>query len=191
MGGPLGNGGKGKNKKPPNFLEGPAQSAVGAAMPGLTAGLAKGASFDPSTNIQNSINANYAQATSRLDPQWQQRQQAFGSQMANQGLDPGTQAYDASAGTLNRAQNDAYATAMRNAIGQGNQTALVGMQGAMLPFNQFSTLMHGAQPGAQQGLDVYNAGQAQQQGKKNGAATMAPFLMGGGGASPAAAGVLV
>jgi hypothetical protein len=168
-------GAKGKNAKPPNFLEGPARGAVNAVMPGLTSAMGQAASYNPAEDIQRAIQANWSQSTSRLDPMWQQRQQGFASQMANQGLDPGAQGYDAGAGTLNRAQNDAYTSALNNAIGQGNQTAMTGMAAQMVPFRQYDALMSGSMPGAQQGLDVFNAGQAQQQGKKNGAASMAPY----------------
>lgn len=167
----------GKNKPPPNYLGEASQQATGAVMPGLTSAMQQGVNYDPSQDINRAIEANWQQSTSRLDPMWQQRQQHFGSQMANQGLDPGMAAYDASAGTLNRAQTDAYQTALRGAIGQGNETARTAFAAKMLPFNQYGALMGGGAPGAQQATDVYNAQQMQQTGKKNSLASMAPYAM--------------
>jgi hypothetical protein len=65
------------------------------------------------------ITGAYNQAASRLDPQWQQAQEANKAQLAAQGLDPGSEAYQTQMGNVNRAQNDAYSSAMNNAIGQG------------------------------------------------------------------------
>jgi hypothetical protein len=65
------------------------------------------------------INAAYGQATSRLNPQWDQRQQAMSSQLANQGLDPNSQAARAAQMQFSQGRNDAYGSAMNSAIGQG------------------------------------------------------------------------
>lgn len=67
------------------------------------------------------INASYGQATSRLDPQWQQRESQMRSQLMNQGLDPTSEAFQTEMGNLGRSRNDAYGSAMNSAIGQGNE----------------------------------------------------------------------
>jgi hypothetical protein len=108
-------------------------------------GMNRAANYDPTLARQDAINSNYNQATSRLDPQWQQRQQAFGSGMANQGLDPGSEAYNASFGNESRAMNDAYSTAMANAIRQGNETQTTQMAQMRQPFEQ-AALMQGMLP---------------------------------------------
>ena len=151
------NGGKGKGGNvpaPPNF------PGMDAAMTALGPNLQAAAGMDPTKARDQAIEANYAQATSRLDPQWQQRGQAFQSQMANQGLDPGTQAFDASQGNLDRARNDAYSSAMRGAIGEGNQAQVVQQMQAMLPFRQYGMLggLMGDRYAAQMG--GYGANQA-------------------------------
>lgn len=65
------------------------------------------------------ISGAYNQATSRLDPQWQQREEQQRTQLLNQGLDPQSEAYKNSMGQLGQQRNDAYSSAMNNAIGQG------------------------------------------------------------------------
>lgn len=65
------------------------------------------------------ITASYNQATSRLNPQWEQRAQLQASQLANQGLDPNSQAYRNQMQAFGQQQNDAYGSAMNSAIGQG------------------------------------------------------------------------
>lgn len=65
------------------------------------------------------IDAAYGQATSRLDPMWQQREQQARSQLMNEGLDPSSDAYRTAMGDMGRQRNDAYTSAMNMAIGQG------------------------------------------------------------------------
>lgn len=68
---------------------------------------------------QQAIDAAYGQATSRLDPQWQQREQQMRSQLANQGLDPTSEAARNAGREFGNARNDAYGSAMNSAIAQG------------------------------------------------------------------------
>lgn len=90
------------------------------------------------------ITSAYDQAASRLDPQWQQRETQLRSRLANQGLDPGTEAYGSATGDFNQARNDAYGSAMANAIGQGtaagNAIFQQGLQGQMAPYQQLGSL---------------------------------------------------
>lgn len=65
------------------------------------------------------ITGAYNQATSRLDPQFSQREQALRSQLLNQGLDPSSEAFQTAMGNFGRERNDAYSTAMNGAIAQG------------------------------------------------------------------------
>lgn len=71
----------------------------------------------------------YRAATSRLDPQWQQRRAMQDTQLRNQGLVAGGEAYDAAQRDLGYQQNDAYLQAQANAVNQGltNQQAQFGM----------------------------------------------------------------
>lgn len=72
---------------------------------------------------KKAIDAAYGQATSRLDPMWGQREEQLKSQLANQGLDPTSKAYADALGQFGRDRNDAYSSAMNNAVGLGNQAA--------------------------------------------------------------------
>jgi hypothetical protein len=65
----------------------------------------------------------YQRGASRLDPQWQQRQQELQSQLAGQGLEPGTEAYTRASGDFGRAQNDAYQQLLNESIMGGGQEA--------------------------------------------------------------------
>lgn len=81
-------------------------------------------------------------AKQRLDPQWEQNQQAFDAKMANQGIAPGSQAYDSAYRDFNNSKNDAY-----NQLYLGGQSQAFGQayQAANLPINQTTALMSGSQ----------------------------------------------
>lgn len=68
---------------------------------------------------QQAIDSAYGQATSRLDPQWNQREDQMRTRLMNQGLDPQSEAYANALGQFGRDRNDAYSSAMNGAIGQG------------------------------------------------------------------------
>jgi hypothetical protein len=78
------------------------------------------------------VDSAYTQATSRLDPQWQAREDAARTRLINQGLDPSSEAFRTEMGALGRERNDAYGGAMSMAIGRGAEDA-----GQM--FNQSAT----------------------------------------------------
>lgn len=68
---------------------------------------------------QQAIDASYGQMSSRLDPMWNQREDRMRTQLLNQGLDPGSEAYDTGMANLGRERNDAYTSALNASIGQG------------------------------------------------------------------------
>ena len=78
---------------------------------------------------QHAEDTAYQAATSRLDPQWQQAQQAQQTQLMNQGVAPGSEAYNNAMRVFNQGRNDAYQQAQANAVNQGltNQQAQFGM----------------------------------------------------------------
>lgn len=91
-----------------------------------TAGFAGGGSpLNPNNPVldtsvaKQAQDAAYAQAKARLDPQWTQAEQLKDTALRNQGLVPGTQAYDAAMRDFNFAKNDAYQQAYNTAYGQG------------------------------------------------------------------------
>jgi hypothetical protein len=74
---------------------------------------------DGSAAREQAITSAYNQSTRRLDPQWQQRESATRAQLANQGLDPGSEAARGAMTDFGNQRNDAYGSAMASAIGQG------------------------------------------------------------------------
>lgn len=67
--------------------------------------------------------ASYNQLTSRLDPMWNQRQEAERARLTAQGLDPGSEAYTRAMDDFSRGRNDAYQGAMNSSIGLGLNAA--------------------------------------------------------------------
>lgn len=78
--------------------------------------------------------AAYAAQTQYLDPRFQQGQTSLESHLANQGLTPGSQAYDNAMKNFNLSKNQAYSDA-------GNQSILTGQQiGTQMLQNQLATV---------------------------------------------------
>lgn len=67
--------------------------------------------------------AAYKQETSRLDPMWGQREEAERARLANQGLDPGSEAFQHAMDDFGRGRNDAYQGAINSSIGLGQSAA--------------------------------------------------------------------
>ena len=70
---------------------------------------------------QQTIASQYGAMTSRLDPQWTQRDAALKQQLANQGIAEGSEAYTNAMRDQSFARNDAYQQAMNSALQLGNQ----------------------------------------------------------------------
>jgi hypothetical protein len=73
--------------------------------------------------MRNAFNSIYGQATSRLDPMWNQRESQSRTQLLNQGLDPNSEAFQNQMGQVGRDRNDAYQGALNNAVMGGTQAA--------------------------------------------------------------------
>lgn len=69
------------------------------------------------------VDSAYGQATSRLDPRFNQEQDRLRQQLANQGLDMTSEAARTAMDDFGRTKNDAYTSAMNMAIGRGAQDA--------------------------------------------------------------------
>ena len=97
-----------------------------------------------------SINATYGQFASRLDPQYQQREIQLRSQLAAQGLDPGSEAYGNEMGVFNRGRNDAYQSAQNAAVREGLNAQNVAFGQSLAaqnaPYQQLASL-HGLTSG--------------------------------------------
>lgn len=68
---------------------------------------------------EQAINAAYGEATKRLDPAFERRDAQLRQRLANQGLDPDSEAGQNAMRELGQERNDAYTSAMNSAIGQG------------------------------------------------------------------------
>lgn len=128
----------------------------------------------------------YNQATSRLDPQWSQRQTDFDAKMAAQGIAPGSEAYGIQAGQFGRDRNDAYAGARNDAFGQGLNAFSTNMQGlgGLYSFLQGPNFVGTGGPnylGAAQSLGNFKLGDASQINQVTGAGFQALGNLGAAG----------
>lgn len=82
-------------------------------------GNAMGLEYDPTDLRTMAENAAYNKAASRLDQRFGGEQDALEIKLANQGLAPGDQAYDAAMENFRMGANDAYDQAMWSAVGEG------------------------------------------------------------------------
>lgn len=116
---------------------------------------------DMQGNLQNVENANYQQQTQYLDPQFNQEQSQMQSQLANQGIAPGSNAYNTAQQNFGLQKQQAYGNAQENAVQAGanqqstlSNTALANQaQQAQLytqqyqePVNLYSSLESGTSP---------------------------------------------
>lgn len=71
----------------------------------------------------------YQRAASRLDPQFEEAQSSLHNQLVNQGIFPGQPAYSKAMEDFGRTKNDAYSSAVNDAIlaGGGEQSRLFGL----------------------------------------------------------------
>jgi hypothetical protein len=117
--------------------------------------------------IKQAQDAAYHGQTQYLDPQYQQGEAQLKTQLANEGLQPGSEAYDNAYKNFQLAKQSAYQGAQNAAVGAGNQEQNTlygqGLQGAQLnnqalgqglsqlfalrnqPLNEFNALQTGAQ----------------------------------------------
>ena len=74
-------------------------------------------------------NALYQRATSRLDPRFNQQQSDMEAALVNQGIAKGSDAYNRELDNFNRSKNDAYSSAINDAItaGGAEQSRIFGM----------------------------------------------------------------
>lgn len=70
---------------------------------------------------QKAEDAVYARDTSRLDPQWAQRESAFKSDLASRGIDENSAAYQKATDQFSRQRNDAYDQARMGAQAYGGE----------------------------------------------------------------------
>lgn len=148
---------------------------------------------------QQAIDSAYQQSTSRLDPQWDRRESALRVQLANQGLDPSSEASARAMQEFGQQRNDAYGSAMSSAINQGTLAGSAlfnqNLQAQMAPYTQLNSLagLLGANQGretqylnaannAYQGqLQSYGIDQAGKNSLLGGATALGAGYLAGGG----------
>lgn len=127
----------------------------------------------------------YGRSTARLDPRFSQAQDQLNSSLAAQGITQGSEAYNRELQNFNNAKNDAYSSAMNDAI-TGSDEAMqrifnMGLQARQQGVNEANTIRMlptqeaAALAGISNGLDTssrnwYGAETAQETAKDNSAA---------------------
>lgn len=96
-------------------------------------------------SIKDVSDDTYAAQTARLDPQWNQRQQQTETQLINQGLRPGTEAYDNAMRDFNQGRNDAYTQARVSAYNMMPQAFQLQSSIRNQPLNELNALRTGSQ----------------------------------------------
>lgn len=96
-------------------------------------------------SVQDVQDQSYQAQTDRLNPEWDQRQESTETQLINQGLRPGTEAYDNAMRTFSQGRNDAYGQARLQAINTAPQTFQIANALRNQPLNELNALRTGAQ----------------------------------------------
>jgi hypothetical protein len=143
---------------------------------------------DMSSSMQPYVDQAYQQATRTLDPQWAQSSAAFDQQMVNQGLQPGSAAYNTAKQQFDQSKNDAYSQAHGNAMTQGLQAQAQGFGQGLSQSqlaNQLSQSLIGAN--SQYTGQQLQGNQAIMQALLNGNSGIAQQIIGGNAQMGAAA----
>lgn len=93
----------------------------------------------------DAVNKAYSNITSRLDPQWNQATHAKETELVNQGLRPGMEAYDNAMRDFNYGKNDAYTQASTQAMNFAPQTMQLDLAARNQPLNELNALRTGSQ----------------------------------------------
>ena len=126
---------------------GATEKASGLGVTGNNADkIATSLGLDPTLLNQNTTDALYQANTQYLDPQFAQTQSKLESQLANQGITRGSEAYNNAMLNFNNQKQQAYTDARNQAIGQGTAAAQ-GMFGMGLQSAQFGNTSLGQQFG--------------------------------------------
>jgi hypothetical protein len=83
--------------------------------------------------------------TDRLDPMWKANSESQQAMLANQGLQPGTQAYDNAMRSFNNSKNDAYQQAVMAGINTMPQTLQMATSLRNQPLNELNAIRSGGQ----------------------------------------------
>lgn len=116
---------------------------------------------------QRAEDALYQRMTRRLDPQFERDQGRLETQLANQGLARGTEAWNNAARDFNNTREDAYSRAMLESIAGGGQEAQrdfdMGLRGRTQLANEATTQSNLDNQQFQQGINLSEASGRQRQ----------------------------
>lgn len=139
-------------------------------------GFSEGIDYDQFGSIgdmrQKAEDAAYERQTSRLDPRFEQEQEGLEVRLRNQGLRPGTEAYDRAMESFGRTREDAYGQAQSQAVAEGRaETGLSAqlrqqeiseyLQERGVPLNEVNAIISGTQVASPQMPGFQSAGRAQ------------------------------
>lgn len=96
-------------------------------------------------SANDAVNKAYGNITSRLDPQWNQASASKETDLVNQGLRPGMEAYDNAMRDFNYGKNDAYTQANTQAMNMAPQTMQLDLAARNQPLNELNALRTGSQ----------------------------------------------
>lgn len=116
------------------------QTAIQGGLMGQTA---NNLSQPVSSSANDVADKAYGAMTSRLDPQWQKNEDRQKTQLANQGLSAGGEAYDDAMRVFGQQKNDAYQQANLGAIQTMPQTFQIEQGLRDLPLNELNALKSG------------------------------------------------
>ena len=120
------------------------------------------------SSVQDIADKSYEAQTSRLDPQWNQREDQTRTRLANQGLMSGGEAYGNEMRDFGQQRNDAYQQANLASIATMPQTYQLASSAYNQPLNTMNAIRSGAQvqnpqfsqtPGANMSQAAQNQGQ--------------------------------
>ncbi len=133
-----------------NAQQGMSQQLAGIGQTGLNqVGQQLSTPID-SQSGQAAANKAYGELTARLDPQWTQATNQQETQLRNQGVAPGSEAYDNAMRTFNQGKNDAYSQAQLTAQQLAPQTQSMDIAGQSALLNELNAIRTGSQVSAPQ-----------------------------------------
>ena len=129
------------------------------------------------TGVKDLQDKAYGAMTSRLDPQWAQAGTSRETQLVNQGLRPGDEAYGNAMRVFDQGKNDAYQQAQLAALGLGPQLLQEEAMTRQMPLNELNALRTGSQVGMPQ-FQNQSGPQIQAPNYQNAAAQQAQYQQG-------------
>lgn len=133
--------------------------AIQSGLDRVTSTMAQPLNFDGSLEARKRVeDALYGSMQSRLDPRFQQEEEALRSRLVNSGLAVGSEAYDKEYQNFSRGRNDAYQQANNQAILMGGQEQGADMQRQLAARNQILNELASLRGGQQVQMPQFQSG---------------------------------